>query len=115
MLFCIYIMGIFMLSNNRCLYVNEPFYETYTFRYRPPIRGGYQKTSMESEAFEMEIAQKIQRLRIEAGISDEQMAEAIGYNTKVLSAIETGNRSIGVKTLIKYADAVGKKLIIDFV
>ncbi|WP_211237809.1 helix-turn-helix domain-containing protein [Dyadobacter alkalitolerans] len=70
---------------------------------------------MDNEVFEKEIVERIRLLRKQAGISEEQMGEIIGYNAKVVSAIETGNRPIGLKTLIKWADAVGKELIIDFV
>ncbi|WP_138485079.1 helix-turn-helix domain-containing protein [Dyadobacter bucti] len=70
---------------------------------------------MENEVFEHELAAKIKRLRKEANISEEEMAEIIGYHSKVVSAIEAGQRAIGIKTLLKWAQAVGKKLTIDFV
>lgn len=80
----------------------------------PPFSRGFNSIFMNNEAFEREIATKIKRLRKEANISLEEMAVIVGYNSKVVSAIEEGHRSIGVKTLVKWADAVGKKLTIDF-
>lgn len=81
----------------------------------PPFRRGLYLIFMDNEVFEQEIAAKIKLLRKQADISQEEMAEILGYNPKVVSAIEEGHRSIGLKTLVKWADAVGKKLIIDFV
>lgn len=80
----------------------------------PPFWRGFIIISMNNEALEQEIATKIKRLRKQADISQEEMAEIIGYNSKVVSAIEEGQRSLGLKTLIKWADAVNKKLIVDF-
>ena len=80
----------------------------------PPFWRGFIIKSMDNE-IEQAIATKIKRLRKEANITQDEMAEIIGYNSKVVSAIEEGHRSIGLKTLAKWADAVGKKLIIDFI
>ena len=57
----------------------------------------------------------LKNARLEANFSQEEMGEVIGYNGKVVAAIENGNRTIGLKILIKWADAVGKELKIELI
>lgn len=62
----------------------------------------------------MEIIQQLKTLRLNAGMTEDQMGECIGYNGKVVSAIEAGNRPIGLKILIKWSQAVKKELFVSF-
>lgn len=62
----------------------------------------------------MEIIEKIKALRLDAGMTVDQMGECIGVTGKVVAAIEAGNRPIGLKTLIKWSAALKKELLVSF-
>nr|WP_298935699.1 helix-turn-helix transcriptional regulator [uncultured Dyadobacter sp.] len=62
----------------------------------------------------MEIVQQLKALRLDAGMTEDQMGEFIGYSGRVVTAIEAGNRPIGLKTLIKWSEAVKKELSVSF-
>lgn len=64
---------------------------------------------------ETEIIKRLKLLRLEANISESEMGEHIGLSGKVVNAIESGNRPIGLRTLILWAEKLGKKLIIELV
>ena len=64
---------------------------------------------------ETEILKQLKLLRLQADITESEMGEHIGLPGKVISAIESGNRPIGLRTLILWAEKVGKKLTVDFV
>lgn len=63
---------------------------------------------------EMEIVKQLKNLRLNANLTEDQMGEYIGFPGKVVSAIEAGNRPIGLKTLIKWSEAVKKDLVVSF-
>lgn len=49
------------------------------------------------------IAEALRLLRVYSDISQTEMAENLGFNSPILSAMEKGWREITVKTLEKYA------------
>ena len=53
------------------------------------------------------IGQRIQRLRKEKGLSQEQLAELIGISLSFLGHIERGTRKTSVETLARICDALG--------
>jgi transcriptional regulator with XRE-family HTH domain len=63
---------------------------------------------------EMEILKQLKNLRLSANLTEEEMGVYIGYNAKVVSAIEAGNRPVGLKTIIKWSEAVKKEISISF-
>lgn len=62
----------------------------------------------------MEILKELKSLRLNANLTEDQMGEYIGFPGKVVSAIEAGNRPIGLKTMIKWSEAVGKQIVLSF-
>jgi len=59
----------------------------------------------------------LRKIRKEAGLSQQQLAEMLGgggYTDKVVSAIESGKRKVGLQLLQAWADACEKNLEIDF-
>jgi transcriptional regulator with XRE-family HTH domain len=51
--------------------------------------------------------QRVRQLRREAGLTQDQLAEASGIDRAALSKIETGNRDIGVSKVFPLAAALG--------
>lgn len=57
------------------------------------------------------MGEKIKELRMEAGLTQEQLAERCGLSRATINAIENGKYdSVIVKTLAKIADALGVTL-----
>ena len=56
------------------------------------------------------IGGRIQFLRERKGLTQEQLEERTGVNTKYISAIERGNKNATVKTLEKIASGLGVEL-----
>ena len=52
------------------------------------------------------LGKRIQSARREAGLSQEQLAEAIGKSPSAVSTIETGKRGASLETLIRIANAL---------
>ena len=52
------------------------------------------------------LGKRIQSARKEAGLSQEQLAEAIGKSPSAISTIETGKRGASLETLIRIANAL---------
>lgn len=61
-----------------------------------------------------EISDSIVKLRIQAGLTQKQLAEISGLTQSNISNIEKGNKHPTIESLKKIADATGKRLIIDF-
>jgi transcriptional regulator with XRE-family HTH domain len=49
------------------------------------------------------LSEKLKEIRLKAGLTQEVLAELINTTSKNYSSIETGNRSIGLKTLTRIA------------
>ena len=52
------------------------------------------------------LGKRIQSARRETGLSQEQLAEAIGKSPSAISTIETGKRGASLETLIRIANAL---------
>ena len=52
------------------------------------------------------VGQKIKNLRMEAGLTQEQMAELCGISTSFLGHIERGSRKLSLETAVKIADCL---------
>lgn len=56
------------------------------------------------------LGKRIQAIREKAGLTQEQLEEKTGVNTKYISAIERGQKNITVKTLEKIAKGLNIEL-----
>ncbi len=55
------------------------------------------------------IAANVRRLRAERGLTQDALAKAVGIDLRTVQHIEAGTASLGVKTLVDLADALGVK------
>lgn len=63
----------------------------------------------------VQIAKEIHRVRIEANLSQKQLADKIGTSQANIARVESMNyEGISVKTLLKIADALHLRLKIEF-
>ena len=62
-----------------------------------------------------EIAELIRITRLEAGVSQQELADRIGIPRTNLHRMETGKQPINTQGLDKIATALGKRLVIAFV
>lgn len=69
----------------------------------------------EADEAEYQMRCAIIQARIETGMTQQQLAEAIGMNQRAISRIEMGNANPTVRTLGRIARGFGKKLQIRFV
>ncbi len=71
--------------------------------------------SLEQTRREMALGMKIRRLREEAGLTQEQLADQIGTQPSAISRIEDADYDRhSVALLARVADALDMRLIIDF-
>lgn len=56
------------------------------------------------------LGKRIQAIREKAGLTQEQLEEKTGVNTKYISAIERGQKNVTIKTLDKIANGLGVEL-----
>lgn len=63
------------------------------------------------------IHEKLKALRIDAGLTQTELAERLGsgYSKQVVSAIENGNRPVGIRILTRWAEVCGYTATIDFI
>lgn len=64
---------------------------------------------------EHEIARKIIRARLAAGLTQKELAQRIGTKQSNMSRIENGNCNPSITTLSRIAKATGKKLQVEFI
>ncbi len=62
-----------------------------------------------------EISELVQTLRNEAGLSQKQLSEKTGISQANISKIENGHYIPSIDILKRIADALGKRLIVDFI
>lgn len=74
----------------------------------PKVRAEYEKNNPEYEL----ISQLIGK-RIEAGMTQSDVAKKLGTKQEAISRLESGQHSVSVKRYIQYVEALGGKL--DFV
>jgi predicted transcriptional regulator len=81
----------------------------------PEVRAEYERLERE----EMPMLDAILKARINAGLTQAQVAERMGTKAPAVarleSALVTGNYSPSLATLRKYAAAMGKRLQVQFV
>ena len=53
------------------------------------------------------IGSRIQKIRANRGITQDELGEKVGLNPKYISAIECGQRNITIKALAQIADGLG--------
>ena len=75
---------------------------------------GITQEELEFDAFVVDIAIKLRKLREAAGITQRKAAERYGCTPPMLSKVESGDYNIGLETLWKYAKALGYELQISF-
>jgi transcriptional regulator with XRE-family HTH domain len=51
--------------------------------------------------------------RIEAGMTQEELARRLNLHQSTIDSIENDGEDVGISTLEKYANALGKKLYVD--
>jgi DNA-binding XRE family transcriptional regulator len=51
--------------------------------------------------------------RIEAGMTQEELARRLNLHKSTIDSIENDAEDVGISTLEKYANALGKKLYVD--
>jgi len=74
------------------------------------------KAALEQTRREMALGEKIFRLREEAGLTQQQLAEKIGTHASAISRLEDADYDKhSMATLQKVADALGMLLIVDFI
>ena len=69
----------------------------------------------DAQATEREIMRKVAQARIDAGISQKELAERCNMRQSNLSRLENGNANPSVETLGRIAHGLGKRLEISFV
>lgn len=62
-----------------------------------------------------EISELVQTLRNEAGLSQKQLSEKTGISQANISKFENGHHIPSIDILKRIADALGKRLIVDFI
>ena len=79
---------------------------------------------MQDESFQEEyelleetyrIAEKVIQARIEAGLTQTELAQRIGTRQANISRLESGTYNPSIELLIKVAEATGKQLEVNFV
>ena len=69
----------------------------------------------DAQATERGIMRKVAQARIDAGISQKELAERCNMRQSNLSRLENGNANPSVETLRRIAHGLGKRLEISFV
>lgn len=64
---------------------------------------------------EYQVIEEMIRVRSEAGLTQEALAERMGTTQSAIARLEGGRVSPSVETLRRYAVAVGKRLRVEFV
>ena len=75
----------------------------------PKIKAEYDKLEPEFAVIEA-----VLKARVQKGITQEQLAKKIGTKQSAIARIESGNANPSIGFLQKLADALGKKLVIQF-
>lgn len=59
------------------------------------------------------IRQRLSKIRKSKGLTQQQLSEISGLSTSTISNLESGENSYTLRTLIKYAEALGYELDIE--
>lgn len=76
----------------------------------PSFRAEYERLKPEYE-----LALALIKARIKAGLTQAQLAERMGTTQSVIARIESGEATPNLKTLERYAEAVGKRVQVKLV
>lgn len=76
----------------------------------PEVRAAYEETDAEYRVLEAMI-----RARIEAGLTQADVAARAGTTQSAIARLEGGRVSPSIETLRRYATAVGKRLRVEMV
>ena len=76
----------------------------------PEVREAYQ-----AHAYEFEIAHALIKARTKAGLTQSEVAERMGTKQSVVARIESGAQLPSMKSVIRYADAVGARPVLKLV
>ena len=63
---------------------------------------------------EFAVIEAVLKARVQKGITQEQLAKKIGTKQSAIARIESGNANPSIGFLQKLAEALGKKLVIQF-
>jgi predicted transcriptional regulator len=74
---------------------------------RPEVRAGY-----EALADEFAIARELISARARAGLSQAEVARRMGTTHSVVARLESGRRAPSLRTVRRYAQAVGAKAVL---
>lgn len=75
----------------------------------PKVRKEY--AAME---YEFMVASEIIKARLKSKLTQKEIAERMGTTQSVIARLESGNNLPSLKTIFKYAEAIGKKVEIHF-
>ena len=75
--------------------------------------GTPERNLFDAETREFCIAQVLREERINAGLTQEQLAERIGTKKTYISRIENGKQNIQLSTLFRIFDSLGRKVAIS--
>jgi len=69
----------------------------------------------QAHAYEFEIARSLIEARTKAGLTQAQVAERMGTTQSVVARIESATRMPSMKSIIRYAAAVGARPVLKLV
>lgn len=75
---------------------------------------GITKEELEFDDFTVDIAIKLRKLREAKGLTQKEVAKRYGCTPQMLCKIESGDYDLRIKTIWKYAKALGYQLSINF-
>jgi HTH-type transcriptional regulator/antitoxin HipB len=94
---------------SRCENINDIWDDIYG-----PI-GTPKRDEMEAEADTFCIAEKLRQERINAGMTQQQLADRIGAKKSYISRIENGKTDVQVKTLFRLFQGLGKTVRVTII
>lgn len=76
----------------------------------PAVRAEYEALTEETEEFAL--VEELIRARARAGLTQEEIARRMGTTQSVVARLESGKSMPSTRTLKKYAEATGSRLVI---
>lgn len=64
--------------------------------------------------FSKEIATRMSKARVGAGVTQVEMARRMNTTQPAIARLESGRRLPSMRTLARFAAAVGRRLVVDF-
>ncbi len=78
------------------------------------LEGDAVKASYIEQEPEFELARKLVKARVDAGLTQDEVADLMDTTQSVIARMESGRALPSVKSLIRYGKAVGRQLDIRF-